>query len=475
METIKQSSKNSLLFIIMTILPVWVALGLYGYIGSFNRLMGDSLCSYYYAERLGLLRSIWFWRNIWSGRYSAYGFDWLATKLFPPQNIPFFIPLVLLLWVAINTWVIFLLLRKKSAKTNTFLTALLLGSVSVFLTLAASPFIQQSFFWVDGFRAYTLPVIVLTAYLIPYFLFFEKINSRSKAITAAFTSLFLFFASGGLSETFAVFQFALLVFWIAYYWLVERPAKIDNNLLLLIGGLIGSIIAIVVIVTAPGNAIRQSLSPPPLNLFGLLSISLKAYGTFLFTIISTPEKITTLIGSILAAFWAGSLFNTNSTAHGKRILLQITGAFLLSFTCFPPGVYGYSEPPPDRVLSIATFIITVLLMSAAFWTGNLYQEPLQKVDRSRSVLASLLILFLFSSAWMNASLQYNSRMEYISYAQEWDKTDAIIKAAQTEGKESITVPAVPNWAAMDLLNDNPKHWVNECYSNFYGIQVFGER
>lgn len=347
---------------------------------------------------------------------------------------------------------------------------MLLGSVSVFLTIAASPFIQQSFFWVDGFRAYTLPVIVLMAYLIPYFLFFEKINSKSKAIAAAFTSLFLFFASGGLSETFAVFQFALLVFWIAYYWIVERPAKIDNNLLLLIGGLIGSIIAIVVIVSAPGNSIRQSFSPPPPNLFDLLSISLKAYGTFLFTIISTPEKITTLIGAILAAFWAGSLFNTNSTAHGKRILLQITGAFLLSFSCFPPGVYGYSEPPPDRVL-----IIAALLMSAAFWMGNLFQGPLQKVDRSRSVLASLLILFLFSSAWMNASLQYNSRMEYISYAQEWDKTDAVIKAAKAEGKESITVPAVPNWAAMDLLNDNPKHWVNECYSYFYGIQVFGER
>lgn len=473
METIKQSSKNNLLFIV-TLLPVWVALGIYGYIGSFNRLMGDSLCSYYYAERLGLLRSIWFWRNLWSGRYSAYGFDWLSTKLFPPQNIPFFIPLVLLLWVVINTWVTFLLLRKKTEKANTLLAALLLGSTSVFLTLAASPFIQQSFFWVDGFRAYGLPVIVLTAYLIPYLLFFEKINTKTKAIAAAFTSFVLFFASGGLSETFAVFQFALLVFWIAYYWFFERPAKIDNNLLLLIGGLIGAIIAIVVIVTAPGNATRQSFSPPPPNLFGLLSISLKSYGFFLYTIISTPEKITILIGAILAAFWVGSLFNTNSTAHGKRILLQIAGAFLLSFTCFPPGVYGYSQPPPDRVLIIAVFILTTLLMSAAFWTGNLYQETLQKADGSQNALALLIILFLLSSAWMNASIQYNSRMEYITYAEEWDKTDAIIKAAKVDGKESITVPAVPNWAAMDLLNNNPKHWVNECYSYFYGIQVFGE-
>lgn len=474
METIKQSAKNNLLFIV-TLLPVWVALGTYGYIGSFNRLMGDSLCSYYYAERLGLLRSIWFWRNLWSGRYSAYGFDWLATKLFPPQNIPLFIPLVLLLWVVINTWVIFLLLRKKSTKTNTLLAALLLGSVSIFLTLAASPFIQQSFFWVDGFRAYTLPVIVLTAYLIPYLLFFEKIDTKTKAIAATFTSLVLFFASGGLSETFAVFQFSLLAFWIAYYWLVERPAKVDNNLLLLIGGLIGAIIAIVVIVSAPGNANRQSFSPPPPNLFDLLSISLNAYGNFLYTIVSTPEKVTILIGAILAAFWAGSWFKMEATAHGQRIFLQIAGAFLLSFACFPPGVYGYSEPPPDRVLVIAVFILTTLLMSATFWTGNLYQEALQKAEGSRNVLALLIIIFLLSSAWMNASLQYNSRMEYITYAQEWDKTDAIIKTAKAEGKESITVPAVPSWAAMDLLNDNPKHWVNECYSYFYGIQVFGKR
>jgi hypothetical protein len=474
METIKQSPKNNVLYMI-ALLPVWVALGLYGYIGSFNRLLGDSLCSYYYAERLGLLRSIWFWRNIWSGRYSAYGFDWLTTKLFPPQNIPFFIPVALIIWAAVNTWAIFLILKSRSEKTNNFPAALLLGSVSVFITLAASPFIQQSFFWIDGFRAYTLPVILLAVYLIPYFLLFHKINSKPKAAAAVFLSFLLFLASGGLSETFAAFQFALLVFWIGYYWIIERPAKIDNTLLLLFGGLIGSLLAILVIFTAPGNAVRQSFFPPPPNLFDLISISLTGYGSFIYEIISTPEKITALLAGILAAAWAGSLFNGRLDSHGRKIFLQIAGALLLSFSCFPPGVYGYSEPPPDRVLIIATFILTALLMSAAFWTGNLLRQHIQKIAMAQGLLFLITAIFLLSSAWMNAGILYNSRMVYIEYAQEWDRADAIIKAAKVEGKEVITIQATPNWAGMDQLNDNPNHWVNECYSSFYGIQVFGQR
>jgi len=30
-----------------------------------------------------------------------------------------------------------------------------------------------------------------------------------------------------------------------------------------------------------------------------------------------------------------------------------------------------------------------------------------------------------------------------------------------------------NWAALNEPNDNPKFWVNQCLSDYYGIDVFG--
>ena len=52
--------------------------------------------------------------------------------------------------------------------------------------------------------------------------------------------------------------------------------------------------------------------------------------------------------------------------------------------------------------------------------------------------------------------------------------DAQIRLAKNDHEESITLPFVNNWATLNTLTDNPKFWVNVCYSNYYGISVIGE-
>ena len=37
----------------------------------------------------------------------------------------------------------------------------------------------------------------------------------------------------------------------------------------------------------------------------------------------------------------------------------------------------------------------------------------------------------------------------------------------------MTIPAEQNWAGVNILNDNPRFWVNVCYSQYYSIPVFG--
>lgn len=457
----------------VALISVLTALGMYGYIGIFNRLMGDSLCSYYYAQRLGLFRSIWYWRQTWSGRYSAYGFDWLLSNVLSAQNVPFFIPVILIIWVVFNTWAVLLILRNISTQKNSFFISLLLGTTSVFIILSTSPYIQQSFYWIDGFRAYTLPVILLPVSFIIYSLI-TKGNLKLPVIVVVSISFLTTFANGGLSETFAAFQFAFLTLTIISLLLIEYPSKFNKSILALISGLAGSIVALVVIITAPGNAVRQQFFPSPPGVIELISISLKSYISFWHTILISPEKILGLFGGILLSLWVGSSIHMDGSIrdHGKRIILSISLAILLSFACFPPGVYGYSEETPQRVLIIATFAQTIFLMSAGFWTGNLIKQYIPQ--KWATVLLIVIPLLLLGSTFIVSQNLYQNRNIYIIYAENWDTTDMIIKAAKAEGKESITVENVPNWAGMDLLNTNPKHWVNECYSYYYDIQVFGE-
>ncbi len=111
-------------------------------------------------------------------------------------------------------------------------------------------------------------------------------------------------------------------------------------------------------------------------------------------------------------------------------------------------------------------------MLAGFLIGILTKQyPSQKWLIILSIAFSLLFI---SSSFIISKKLYKDRDVYITYAKNWDATDIAIKSAKANGKEVVIVKNVPNWAGMDLLNNNPKHWVNECYSSFYGIQVFGE-
>lgn len=457
---------------VIVIAPVLAVLVLFGYIGTYNRLLGDSLCSYYYAERLGLFRSIWYWRITWSGRYSAYGFDWLLSRIFSPQLIPFFIPITLLIWISVNFLFIYLFLKSKKTENLSILIPVALSTIVVFFSLTATPSIEQSFFWIDGFRAYTLPLIILSIYGVLYQISINHLINKNYLAVAVVITFTLFLLSGGLSETFAAVQILIMLFLILYFWLTEKREGKERIFFIFFSGLLGAIVAMLIVISAPGNTVRQSFFPPSPDFFKLMSISINGYMLFLKHMM--PQKnIITVIGSMLFSVWAGSNYNGVFQFHWRKILLLVAGALVISFSCFPPGVYGYSEPPPDRVLSIAVFLICIMLMSASFIAGNFFKEISLINQKEQKVIYLFSVAILLTSSWMNFSSLYSAKDKYIEYAKVWDQTDTLIRQAKLEGKESVTVTPNASWAGLDLLNNNPKHWVNECYSFFYDIQVYG--
>ena len=69
--------------------------------------------------------------------------------------------------------------------------------------------------------------------------------------------------------------------------------------------------------------------------------------------------------------------------------------------------------------------------------------------------------------------RYNDRITYIDFAKKWDQVDAQILQAKTNHLKVVNIPAMDNWAGLEQPTDNPKYWTTQCYSVYYGIQVFG--
>jgi hypothetical protein len=466
MKTQKHGWHHYLLIVLISI-----GLGIYAYLGNFTRMLADDYCSVSTANRLGLIGSTWHWYLNWSGRYTAFAADWAILKFsLGPYNLHYIVPATIFLWLACITSMLFLYLRKKGEAA--FLHSSILAGIFLFTVFLLSPNIPQSLFWWNGMRSYVLPLVALTAYILLY----QIINEYTKMSLAVQCALgfILFFASGGLGETAAVAQTIFILFLVGVHrW--KGPGKSAGEVIVLSSSLAGAIFSLLVVILSPGNAIRQALLPPPPELIPLVAISLQAYGIFISGFLLEPVKAIGLTGAILISVWIGGQYKDSSPGQKRLIVLFLLGGFALSFVCFPPGVYGYSAPPPTRTMIIPVFYFVGSILYAGFLTGCWLTGRSKRrtiwLDSNAFILVTVLAVGFSLAAttirWLN------EREVYINFAKEWDAVDAQILQAKADNMEFINIPAMDGWARLDRPNENPKFWATACYTAFYGIQVYG--
>lgn len=449
-----------------------ISLAGFAYLGSYTRFMADDFCSAFYADRFGLLRSIWYWYLNWSGRYSAFVFDWLELNTFGRYGAHLIPPLLLSLWLILAIAAIYMTLRRLMPEGKNFPAALALGALFVSVAVLLSPDIPQSFLWLNGLRSYSLPLVNLTLYVFLFQWMLPQLRSGKAMVWACILAFILAFGDGGMSETYAVFQFVLLGFLAALKWFAD-DRKMSKTFFLLTAGFLGALAAVIVIALAPGNAVRQAALPPSPGLGKLLSISWAGYAAFISGIVLNPHKITALTGALLAAVWIGTRYKDRLKAPVWLIPVAVVGGLGLSFACFPPAVFGYSEPPPLRTMSIAVFGLTGFLFYAAFLIGCLWARQSKSVQRFSVQIIVLALLLTGTSSALTVQSVLQRRGGFVSFAGKWDAVDAQILAAKAGGAPSVTIPAMTNWADLDRPSDNPKFWATACYSEYYGIQVYG--
>lgn len=455
-------------------LPPGIVLMIHAYLGSFTRLMADDFCSYNDAQRFHILRYIWYSYKVWAGRYSAVASDEILDTI-GPMGVRYIPMLILLVWsIASYLMCQTVLQRSTSNKPSAWLSASL-GLILVFTFSATSPGFDKLLYWWNGMRTYVPALISVTFHIAFLYWAADRVFTKGNLIIASAFSFLLAMFGGGFNETFTAVQFLGFSAIIGLWAVTKRLRPSDPVSSMLGAAWLGTAAALTIMVISPGAAQRRMIfSPAPPDVITMFDIAINGYADYVYEMINSPEQVAVWIGLFLAFFWTGIHLRANNPNRWS-ILLAVIGGVVLSFVSLLPSAYGLSGMPGARTFSVPTYAI-ILSVS---WSGFLIGARLTATrfafssGAARTGLTVVMFIFIALTSLLNAKSLYANREVYISYAQLWDEVDSTIKEAKANGEPSITIPAMGGWARLDRPNENPKFWATKCYSDYYGIQVFG--
>ena len=441
----------------IAIVGLAVPILLYCLLGVFSRLMADDYCYASIPIEYGFLGSIDHYYQRWFGRLTQIVAGGAAMLI----GVPFaqvFPAVLVIVWLLALWWLVNEMKHVNSAananenqdenKNGQRLYPLIIAALILYATLAGTPQIHHSLYWISAVFPFMFPLVLLTLFCA---LTLRSSYQRSTVWMLVCAGV-LSFAAGASSEPYAVMQIVLFG-GLLFVFRQSRARK------LLSVGLITAIIALVIMVLAPGNTYRQSLFVPTHDLLPLATQSLLYAAGFIAASAAYFSP-----GAVIAALFLPSLLNTGETPRYKlsRWLILLVG-FGLIVVFNLPVIYATSVPPPARTYSMAqfAFVCTLVLFST---TLHIRVSPRVRVSL---VIAVLVIAPLLTSVKLVQLVPTLAQ-----YAAEWDAREALIRNAEP-GSQVVIAPLEVDLATRtgleDLMND-PAYWINECAAIYYGIE-----
>ncbi|MCG2787820.1 MAG: hypothetical protein L6461_22250 [Anaerolineae bacterium] len=447
------------------VLPI---LYLYGLLGFYSRFISDDYCVAAVARDLPWYESQIYWYTNWHGAYIVTLFDEFLPSLVP-DGLPFIVPLLLLLW-ALTLWAsIYALFPKILVFYIQFLITTVLGLSFLFVFLLLNPQVPQTIFWWSGMRAYNLPILVLFVFiLISRWVTIYQPN----CFLSLFLGLFISFILAGFGEVFSALFIVFFVFVVLLELYYDKNGLFGKPKgFFLLASATGLFVGTMIILSSPGNQVRQSLFPEPPGLLNVFLFSLLWFSQYLLVLVKDIGQVLGLVGIYFLFFWAGivSGYRRKPDRLGLLFLLM---SFAFLFGVFIPSAYATSQPPPERTVSLGVFFFLLLVVASGFVTG---QEQARKKSRllefRTMVIVFIAILFLSLSAQLEKQEWAEKKQDYVFFSHTWDNTHELILRAKNSGETSIAIPPLKNLASLDDPTDDPAYWVNRCFSDYYDMQI----
>jgi hypothetical protein len=451
-----------------------LALIMYGYLGTFSRFYADDFCMSGYVTRLGFWQAQWFQYTSWSNRFSGM-FLLSVLDLFGKSMIKYWTSLTILFWVIGLTWALFTIINLLSLDIPKW-TTILVAEWTVLFSILLAPQIYQSLFWRIGLITYTIPLVLLSFLIGILVQGYLKLRKNSKAWYWMVGAGLLAFLGGGLSETYLALQISLLV--LVYLLLVIN----NNKELLRLGSkpvgsaLLGAFIALVIVLAAPGNAVRQAALPahPAILEFAKIVVS----NSFLFIYISMKnnafQMLLAFIAPMMFVYFAG-IRTALRIKPSSLVLLAFLSPillFVLTAAVMAPAAFAESSYPDGRVLMDAGFLLVVFLVTEGILFGlilsQLHNFAGEPVPAKLKILSALIILMMILYPLYDSYRSFRTIPEFRTFSTAWDARDSRIKSAVTLGLDQIVETSLAAPGHLVDLGTDPKYWVNTCMAYFYG-------
>jgi hypothetical protein len=477
------------------------ALLAHAYIGSFSRFVSDDYCTAAAVHNRGFWDAQEYWYTTWSGRFS-FTLAMSTVHLLGSQLVPFLPALTIGVWVAALAWSISQLAHTASIPQPA-IVSFLLAELIIVSTLATTPAVYQSLYWATGSVTYLLPLLLLSLYI--------GLLCRFTGPAQSHRFWMLLVAAGipcvaaGFSETYTALQGGGLSLAILGAFAASKNTLYGKRLLpFLIAGWCGTVLGVIILISAPGNQARIATSidlsqtPPPGDWVSLITLAVR------FTLksiwVTLSQAWLTVAGSVvLPALLSFNLPLPKKPSREEKLPLERMAKWLLlspliGFTlmvlCFLPTAYvaaylrGGYHPQPRLVVTshFVFYCFAGLVGTLAGMTlrGALYRMGRQARPNLLWGVSLLVLLVPFNSVRGTRRLAPLVRQ----FASRWDEQEHQIRATRPSGPRVLTVAALPPtprdergklywrndlYFGLELIDEDPAHWVNGCAAAYYGV------
>lgn len=456
-------------------LTVFLAgIGLFAYLGYYNRYWADDWCYNADFKNLGFIETVrGYAYNVTytPSRYSVTIFAGLI-QAFEIVGMQLMTPLTIIFWVAGMAHLFYNFAAMASYQLSKWLV-IFVAAFIVYFSIYLSPHIYQSLYWRTGMLTYTTPLVFL-----PWIFVFITEQSKREQPSVFLTGFIFILAllGGGFSEascTVLVSTLALyaLIAGIGYYQ--KRPWAVKTFMPALVA-LAGALIAMALLVFAPTTQVRAERYGEPAGLAEWIVLLYQFTYAFFALSIKDYQNILLFLMSIFSGFLFFPATKTDKPLNTLLLaaLVGLLAVFLVAGS-LAPSAYVERGLPADRTMIIPRFI-AVSGFVVAGWLSGL---ALRQRFTSHWLEALVAVLLLVSYAFPLYTLKVTAE-KIPGYAQrtlEWDAREATIQAALVADQERAEVFAIDGLPVGGIRDFDPPgksgFWITRCAMDYYGLNL----
>lgn len=452
-----------------------IGLGIFAYLGFYNRYWADDWC--YNADfkdlgLWGLMEGYTYITTYASNRFSLTLFSALL-QVFAIPGLQWMTFLTVFLW---TTGMAALLQNlKRAVGVHRFtIHPSLLAVIIVYFSIYLAPHLYQSIYWRSGLLPYTAPLIfsIWVMVLVTKQATLEKPSFGLIAGTGI-----LSFLAGGFSESGCAFLIALLGLYLIFAWpgRLRRSSWAKKSLPGAITALFFALVAMALLIYSPTSHIRMARYGEPASFRELASLLFQF--TYTFSIASIKDYQQTMIFFIASLL--GFLLSSpqKQTTGIKEYLLTMTGLAGLALTlvaaAHAPSAYIEKGIPALRAQIIPRFVVISTLVLGGWISGGMLRRWYS--PKWALIFASFLLFVAYAYPAYSMFVTVRKVGLYSQRAQAWDARDAEIKLEQATTATSVVIEAIdsaPVGGIRDLYpKGEPGFWITKCAERFYGVKI----